>query len=133
MYANNSISVFYIRIFAFLATVLAASAQPYGYVSNEMGNNISVVNRATNTISATISVSAAGLTGLAITPNGSYIYAADQSKNSIAVISTASNSVVATVPVGTGPIHVAITPNGATAYVANTTSNSVSVINTATN
>ena len=57
MRARNHINMLIVRIFTFTATVLALSAQPYGYVSNEMGNNIAVVNRATNTVCHTIAVS----------------------------------------------------------------------------
>jgi uncharacterized protein (TIGR03437 family) len=119
-------------VLALIACAAAASAQPYGYVSNTMGNTVSVVNIANNTVAASILISAAGLAGLAITPDGSYLYVAEQSKNSVGVISTSSKTVVNTILVGTSPVQVAITPNGATAYVANQGSNNVSVINTAT-
>ena len=132
MRARNTTTVFCLRVFAFTATALAVSAQPYGYVSNEMGDNISVVNMATNSISAEIPLSTP-LNGLAVTPNGAYLYVAEQSLNSVAVVSTATNSVVATIPVGSAPVQIAITPNGQAAYVVNQQSDNVSVINTATN
>src|ERR1035438_776311 len=91
MRARNSITMSFLRVLAFMVNALAVSAKPYGYVSNMMQNTVSVVNRANNTISASIPLSGAGLSGMAITPNGSYLYVAEQSKNSVAVISTASN------------------------------------------
>ena len=57
--------------FAVLATIAAAAAQPFAYVGNSSGNNVTVVNRATNTVAATIGLSSAGVGGLAIMPNGS--------------------------------------------------------------
>ncbi len=115
-----------------LAGVAVASAQTYGYVSNEMGNNISVVNLATNAIKTTISLSGVGMTCLAMSPNGSYLYVTEQSKNCVAIIKTSNNTLSGTVNVGSGPVQVAFTPNGDWAYVANANSNNVSVINTST-
>jgi YVTN family beta-propeller protein len=91
------------------------------------------VNLPTNTMVASIFYSAGGLSGLALTPNGSYLYVAAESKNCVVVMNTALRTVVTCIPVGTKPVAVAITPNGAAAYVANSESNNVSVINTATN
>src|ERR1700733_2328508 len=96
----------------FLAGATVAAAQPYIYVSNEMGNNVAVVNVATNTVTGTIPISGAGLTGLAVTPDGAYLYVTEQSTNSVAIISTSTNSVAASVAVGSGPVEVAITPDG---------------------
>ena len=123
----------------FLFTALAVmfslgigSAQPYVYVSNISGNTISVVNTATNTVSATISVpgSPSSPTGLALTPDGAYIYVACQGTNSVSVISTATKAVVASIPVGTTPVQLAITPNGAEVYVVVRGLNQIAVIDT---
>ena len=63
MRARNQVTTIILRVFfALAATALTASAQPYLYVSNEMGNNVAVVNTATNTIKASISITGAGLT-----------------------------------------------------------------------
>ena len=110
--------------------IASASAQPYAYVANLSGNNVTVVNTATNTSVTTISVSTSP-SGLAVTPDGAYVYVACQGANVVSVISAASNSVVATIPVGTTPIQVAISPNGAQAYVVNRGSTNVSVIDIA--
>jgi YVTN family beta-propeller protein len=77
--------------FTIAASAAVAAAQPYGYVSNEMGNNVSVVNLATNKVTKTISISGAGLTGLAIMPNGAYVYVAEENTNCVALISTSSH------------------------------------------
>ena len=88
------------KLLLFLAGMAVAAAQPYGYVSNEEGNDVSVVNRATNTVSATILISGAGLGGLAVTPNGAYVYVTEQNVNSVGIISTVTKTVVKTVAVG---------------------------------
>ena len=110
----------------------AAIAQTKGYVTNAFDDSVSVIDTATNTVSATIPVGS-GPQGVAATPNGAFVYVANGFGNSVSVISTATDSVVATVPVGTNPELLAITPNGSFVYVVNRFSNSVSVIATATN
>lgn len=73
------------------------------YVTNWRSNNVSVINAATNTVTATIPV---GLTpfGVAITPDGkkayvanSAIYSSDYEDNNVSVIDTVTNKVTATV------------------------------------
>src|SRR5262249_33012118 len=76
---NNSIISF---LTALILTAVAASAQPYAYVSNLSGNNVSIVNTATHAVVGTVPVPA-GPTGLAVTPDGSAVYVASQSKNCV--------------------------------------------------
>src|SRR5579871_691399 len=59
---NVKYVVVFLAATAFGGTV---SAQTYAYVSNTMGNNVSVVNRSTNKVVTNISISAAGLSGAA--------------------------------------------------------------------
>ncbi|HXQ69359.1 MAG TPA: beta-propeller fold lactonase family protein [Pyrinomonadaceae bacterium] len=108
----------------------AALAQTRGYVANGIAQSVSVIDPATNTIVATITLGATP-NAIAVTPNGNFAYTAN-ANNTVSVISAATNSVVTTVAVGASPTGIAITPNGAFAYVANSGANSVSVINTAT-
>ena len=116
---------------AFAAVAINANAQPYAYVANVSGNNVSVVNTATNTMAGLVSVPA-GPTGLAVTPDGSAVYVASQSSNSVAVFSTSTNTVLKTLTVGTIPVALAIHPNGTQVYVVDQGSNQISVIDTAT-
>jgi YVTN family beta-propeller protein len=117
-------------LIATLLPIATAYAQPYAYVSNLSGNNVSVVNTANNTVTATIAVPASP-SGLAVTPDGTSVYVTCRGANSVSVISTASNSVIASIGVGSSPIQLAISPNGAQVYVVNQGSNQVSVIDTA--
>ena len=102
------------------------------YASDTIGNSVSVISTATNTVSATVSVGSSPL-GVAVTPDGSRVYVTNTSDNSVSVISTATNTVSATVSVGSSPRYVAVTPDGSRVYVTNGSSHSVSVISTATN
>jgi YVTN family beta-propeller protein len=117
---------------ALIATlsIATASAQPYAYVSNLSGNNVSVVNTANNTITATIAVGASP-SGLAVTPDGGSVYVTNRGSNTVSVISTASNSIINSIGVGISPIQLAITPNGAQVYVVDQGANQVTVIDTA--
>ncbi|MFE9889229.1 Ig-like domain repeat protein, partial [Streptomyces scopuliridis] len=102
------------------------------YVTNSGGNSISVIDTATNTVTATIPVGSTPL-GVAITPDGLRAYVINSGGNSVSVINTVTNAVIATIPVGSTPFGVAITPDGLRAYVTNSGGNSISVIDTATN
>ena len=104
------------------------------YSANFVGGSISVIDTATNTVTATISGSGMRTpTSIAITPDGSHAYVADFNANAVFEINTATNTVVAAIPIASGPAGVSITPDGTRVYVANENSNTVSVIDTATN
>lgn len=118
------------RIWGLLLATLgsvSANAQPFAYVANTQGNNVSVVDTSTNSVVANTTVRG-GPSGVAITPDGGLVYVTTQSSNQVAVISRPSNTVVTTIPVGVGPMGVAITPSGTQAYVVNQGSDNVSVI-----
>ncbi len=99
------------------------------YVTNQVSNNISVIDTETNTVIVTIATDTPRL--ILANPTQTRIYVAIF--NDIGVIDTASNTVIATIPVGSADHFMTITPNGAKLYVANAGSDNVSVINTATN
>jgi YVTN family beta-propeller protein len=105
------------------------------YVTSPGGGTVSVIDTATNSVVATISL---GISqnpfGVAITPDGTRAYVTINFPNNfVSVIDTATNTVVTTIPVGVGPTGVAITPDGTRAYVTNNDSDTVSVIDTTTN
>ncbi|MGW3152414.1 beta-propeller fold lactonase family protein [Streptomyces sp. NPDC001177] len=102
------------------------------YVSNELSNNVSVIDTADRTVTATIGVGVHPR-GIAVTPDGTKAYVADNGSNEVSVIDTATNTVTGSpITVGTSPNGLDILPNGSKVYVANAASNSVSVINTST-
>ena len=109
MQTRNFKNMFYCRFFAAAAFLTASAyAQPYGYVSSSLGNTVSVLNRATNTVVTTIPIS--GTAGIAITPDGTRAYVTSPGGGTVSVIDTTTNTVVATIPVGVHPVAIAITP-----------------------
>ncbi len=95
--------------------------------------NVSVIDTATNTVVATVTVGASPQ-GWPSPRMGNTPMSRMVSPGTVSVIDTASNTVVATVTAGYDPAGVAITPDGKHAYVANGYgSNTVSVIDTANN
>jgi YVTN family beta-propeller protein len=102
------------------------------YVTNLGTNNVSVINTATNMVTATIAAGTEPI-GVAVSPDGTTAYVTNLGTNNVSVINTATNMVTATIPVGMGPDGVAVSPDGTTAYVTNTGSGNVSVIDTANN
>ena len=118
-----------VSLLAMALPALPARAQTFAYVTNVFASTVSVIDTASNTVTATVAVGS-GPFGLAITPDGTRAYIANLFDNTLSVIDTASNTVVATVALGNGPRAVAITPDGTRAYV---TGGPVSVIDTASN
>ncbi len=101
------------------------------YIPNFASNSVSVINTATNTVTADISVGDMPY-GVSVSPDGSRIYVTNFGANSVSVINAATNTVSTTISVGDSPYGILVSPNGK-AYVANRMGNSVSVINTTTN
>jgi len=117
---------------------MAVAVSPDGskvYVTNTFSNSntVSVIDTATNTVSATIPIGAS--LGVAVTPDGSKVYVANLASNTVSVIDTATNTIIARTgdPLQGGSFGVAVSPDGSKVYVANGFGNTVSVIDTATN
>ncbi|MGU7774993.1 YncE family protein [Burkholderia sp. MR1-5-21] len=118
------------------STAHEAVAASQAFVVNTRSNTITVIDRITNLVEATVTVGSLPVS-VAVTPNEGWAYVANSGSNSVSVINViprgvSSFTVVATIRVGLTPVSIAITPDGTHAYVANARSNSVSVIDTAT-
>jgi YVTN family beta-propeller protein len=110
------------------ATSIAVGARPTGvavtpdgakvYVSNYLGDSVSVINTATNLVTATVAVGRAPA-GLAVSPDNFQVYVVNKVGNTVSVINVALDNVVGTVTVGSGPESIAISPDGRRAYVTN--------------
>jgi YVTN family beta-propeller protein len=72
------------------------------YVGNGSLGSVSVIDAATNMVTATIPVGTCPL-GVSVTPDGSKLYVANECSNTVSVINTAKNTVTATIPVGSEP------------------------------
>lgn len=114
--------------------VTGASAAPFAYVPNHGAGNVSVLDTATNTVVATVTVGDSPL-GASVLPFGARAYVANQvaPSGTVSVIDGVTNAVVATVDVGAGPSGVALKLPGDRMYVSNRDDKNVSVIDTATN
>ena len=118
----------------FLGSVQALAQN--AYITNQgpypfSASTVSVIDTATNTVTATIPIGPASI-GVAASSVGK-VYVTNLGNNSVSVIDTATNTVTATIPVASGPVGVAVTPGGSKVYVANDGANTVSVIDTASN
>jgi YVTN family beta-propeller protein len=101
------------------------------YVGDDNGNTVSVIDGATNTVTATVPVGT-NPSSVSVDAYTDTVYAANLGDNTVSVIDGATNTVTATVPVGSDPEAVSVDPSTDTIYVANF-SNTVSVIDGATN
>src|SRR5439155_1286512 len=95
---------------------------PQAYITNLNDNTVSVIDTASNMVTATVPVGG-GPVGVTVTPDGARVYVGSFSGSTVSVIATASNSVTATVAVGQSPEGVAVTPDGTRVYVANFNAN----------
>jgi YVTN family beta-propeller protein len=114
------------------SSLSAAAAGSRAYVTNNVDNTVSVIDMATNTVTATIAVGS-NPGEVAVSADGSHAYVTNYGGGTVSVIDTSTNTVTATITVGSEPVGVALSPDGSHAYVANNNSGTVSVIDTATN
>jgi len=114
---------------AWLVTAAPATAQQ-AYITNAGDGTVSVINTATDTVVATVTVGTAPI-GVAVSPDGLKVYVANSTGGSVSVINAVTNTVVATVPINDVLFGVAITPDGKTVFV--TGGRSLYNIDTATN
>ena len=93
---------------------------------NAANDTVSVIDTATNTVTATIIVGS-GPIFLAISPDGSRVYVANNGNNTVSVISTATNTTIGTPHSLSATAHKEwrSSPDGTHLYVANANSNSV--------
>jgi uncharacterized repeat protein (TIGR01451 family) len=111
----------------------AALAQPFAYITNQDGNNVTVIDTSTNMLVGSPIPVESFPNSAAITPDGNFVYVANGGSASVSVIDTSTNTVTATVTVGSGPGGLAITPDGKFVYVVNNGDNNVSIIDASTN
>jgi YVTN family beta-propeller protein len=113
---------------------LGVSVSPDGskvYVADGY-DSVSVINSATNTVTATIIVGA-WPNGVSISPDGSKVYVTNEYDETVSVINAATNTVSTTITGIHQPCGVCVSPNGSKVYVANYNDSTVNVINSFTN
>jgi YVTN family beta-propeller protein len=104
----------------------------YAYVTDVVGESVSVIETGLRRKVATIEGVGAEPFGIAITPDGKYAYVTDNGSDEVTVISTATKKVVKSISVGSEPLGVAISPTGKFAYVTDFIDGTVEAINTET-
>ena len=77
------------------------------YISNGKDASVSIIDQATNSVIATISVGKRPW-NMAITPDGKKLYVANGRSNSVSVIDTTTNTIAAEINVGELPWGVVI-------------------------
>ncbi len=123
-----------------LSVQAPVQAAPSAYVASACASSgnctngtVSVINTATNAVTATILTGSQPF-GVVVSPDGSRVYVANLGSNIVSVIDTANDTMTATIPVGVHPFGVAVNPDGSRVYVslcASCANGMVSVIDTA--
>jgi YVTN family beta-propeller protein len=142
---------------AVLAAILGCvpAVAQFAYVPNGVDRTVSVINTATNTVTATITLGAGTLfpVGVAVNPSGTRVYVTNACDSdfllgtgcalgdpgSVSVINAGTNTVITNISIPNEPVGVAVSQDGSRVFVVNgcsdcatfTTSGSVSVIDTA--
>ena len=121
-------------LYLFLMLVIPVSfAAPFAYITNIVGNSVSVIDTADNTVVTTIPV-AGNPYGVATSSDGKRVYIGNYGTGKLSTIDAVNNTIIGSaVPVGTRPIGVALTPDNSYVYVANYLSHNVSVVDTSSN
>ncbi len=114
---------------AFVISVTAVAA-PRVFVTNEGGDSVSVIDAATNRVTATIDIGKRPR-GVGVSADGSEIYVAISGDNAIAVIDAETLAVKRTFPSGDDPETFAVHPNG-NLYISNEENAKASVFNPTT-
>ena|ERR1700730_7177537 len=124
-----------LAIAAFVSCLLGSgqSLAQNAYITNLGSNTVSVIDTATNKVTATIPVGFSPY-GVAVSPDGGRVYVTNENSTAMSVIDATTNMVITTIPVGFAPEGVAVSPDGSKVYVAiDSSPTNVSVIDTATN
>ncbi len=119
----------------FLGGVAVSADGTYAYVTNSSVNTLSVINTATNAITATIPFGQSP-GDVAFTPNGARAYIVNESPGTLSVVNTVDRVVLVNLDIVTGtsgPADISISHDGARAFVANDLDNSVAVVSIASN
>ncbi|MDX2282648.1 MAG: serine hydrolase, partial [Bacteroidia bacterium] len=106
-----------------------AMAQPFAYVANTLSSNVSVINLATNTVTATIAVGNVPV-DIAPSPDGSQLAVVNATSGTISLVNTATNAVSSSFSVGSGiPSDALYSADGTKLYVSFLSLNEVRVYN----
>ena len=92
-------------------TALAALAAPFAYVSNEGSASVSVIDTATDKVTATFDVGGKPR-GIALSPDQKRLYISDQAANAALVIDTSNGALLAKIALGSSPEGIYLSSDG---------------------
>ncbi|HVR92772.1 MAG TPA: beta-propeller fold lactonase family protein, partial [Casimicrobiaceae bacterium] len=84
------------------STALSAFAAPFAYVSNEGSASVSVIDTATDKLTATFNVGGKPR-GIALSPDRKRLYVSDQTGNAALIIDTSNGALLARIALGSSP------------------------------
>ena len=96
-------------VFAFVA--VSAVAAPLAYVPNEGSATVSVIDTATDKVTATLKFGQKPR-GIAVSLDGKSLYLSDQTLNALVVVDTEKRVEIARVPLGDSPEAIYLSPDG---------------------
>lgn len=86
------------------------------YVANSAGNTVSVIDTASNSITATIPVGD-GPVAVAVSPDSHFVYVANKRGGTVSVIDAVARQIIDTMPAGAAPTGIAVSADGTRIYV----------------
>ena len=101
---NTFIKLLWISMIVFSMLMSISGAMPFAYITNAGSNSVSVIDIATNKVTATVNLEPTHLPlEVAVTHSGTKVYLTNPNDNIVSVINTSTNTITANVPVGAHP------------------------------
>ena len=94
-----------------LASSLPVAAAPIAYASNEGSGTVSVIDTATDKVTATFNVGGKPR-GIALSPDGKRLYLSDQTANALLIVDAATGAVVTRTALGKSPEGIYLSSDG---------------------
>ena len=131
MHAHNKTrNLRYLPLALALAAAPAAAETARVYVTNAAGDNIHVIDPATNKVVQVIKgIEAAH--GVGFSPDGKWVYVSNEAEATLDVVDQKSGKIVKHIPLSGRPNNIAVTPNGKRIVVAITEPGTLDIIDTA--
>ena len=123
---RRALAVRALTLAALLAGLAAAHAEE-AFVTNQLSDDLTVVDLATSKAVATIAIGGKPA-GVAVTSDGRFAYVTSPDAKALTVVDAIARKIVGRIDVGGGPLGIAVSPDGATVYVADWYAAAVRVI-----
>jgi YVTN family beta-propeller protein len=98
------------------------------WVGNRAGNDLAIVDVATDSIVARLESGGTMPIRVRFTPDGREVWVSNARSNNVTVFDAAARKLLAAIPVGAVPVGIEMSPDGRQAYVACTNDNQVKLI-----